>query len=62
MPAAYSDDLREKALAAVDRGDPKSHVSRVFSISRNTLDLWLKRREVTGSTVPIRHYGSRRCC
>ena len=56
MPAAYSDDLREKALAAVDRGDKKSHVSRAFSISRNTLDLWLKRREVTGSATPIRHY------
>ena len=56
MPAAYSDDLREKAIAAVDRGDKKSHVSRAFSISRNTLDLWLKRREVTGSVAPIRHY------
>ncbi|MEP0949665.1 MULTISPECIES: IS630 transposase-related protein [Cyanophyceae] len=56
MPAAYSDDLREKALAAVDRGDSKSHVSCTFSISRNTLDLWLKRREVMGSAAPIRHY------
>ena len=56
MPAAYSDDLRDKALAAVERGDKKSHVSRAFSISRNTLDLWLKRREVTGSAAPIRHY------
>jgi transposase len=29
---------------------------RAFSISRNTLDLWLKRREATGSVAPIRHY------
>lgn len=49
MPAAYSLDLRLKALAAVDRGEKKSHVSRTLSISRNTLDLWLKRREQTGS-------------
>ena len=49
MPAAYSLDLRLKALAAVDRGEKKSHISRTFSISRNTLDLWLKRREQTGS-------------
>ena len=49
MPAAYSLDLRLKALAAVDRGERKSHVSRTLGISRNTLDLWLKRREQTGS-------------
>jgi len=49
MPAAYSLDLRLKALAAVARGEKKSHVSRTLNISRNTLDLWLKRREQTGS-------------
>ena len=49
MPAAYSLDLRLKALAAVDSGEKKSQVSRVFGISRNTLDLWLKRREQLGS-------------
>jgi len=56
MPAAYSDDLRAKVLAAVDRGEKKSHVSRMFNISRNTLDLWLKRRQKTGKAAPIRHY------
>lgn len=54
MPAPYSVDLRLKAVAAVDRGEPKSHVARVFHISRNTLDLWLKRREQTGSVEPER--------
>lgn len=56
MPAAYSDDLRDKVLAAVDRGEKKSHVSRMFTISRNTLDLWLKRRDATGSASPMRGY------
>lgn len=56
MPTPYSDDLRQKALAAVDRGEGKSQVSRMFTISRNTLDLWLKRREATGSPSAIRHY------
>ena len=51
MPAAYSLDLRQKALAAVDRGEPKSRVSKLFHISRNTLDLWLKRRQATGSAA-----------
>ena len=56
MPTPHSDDLRQKALAAVDRGEGKSQVSRMFTISRNTLDLWLKRREATGSPSAIRHY------
>ena len=54
MPAPYSVDLRVKAVAAVDRGEPKSRVARVFQISRNTLDLWLRRREQTGSVEPVR--------
>lgn len=54
MPAAYSNDLREKALAAVAAGERKSHVSRIFNISRNTLDLWIKRKEATGSVAPRR--------
>ena len=56
MAAPYSDDLRQKALDAIDRGERKSQVSRLFNISRNTLDLWLKRRETTGSCGVIRDY------
>ena len=52
MPSPYSLDLRQKALAAVDQGAKTSDVSRMFNISRNTLDLWLKRREQTGSAAP----------
>ena len=52
MPASYSLDLRQKAIAAVDRGEKKSQVSRTFNISRNTLDLWLKRRDETGTVAP----------
>lgn len=52
MPAPYSLDLRQKAVEAVDRGEPKSHVCKTLNISRNTLDLWLKRREETGSVAP----------
>lgn len=43
MPAPYSEDLRQKAIAAVKRGERKTTVSRMLNISRNTLDLWLKR-------------------
>ena len=55
MPKTYSLDLRKKATAAVDRGEKKSHVSKTFNISRNTLDLWLKLREETGSVAAKRY-------
>lgn len=48
MPAPYSYDLRTKAIEAVQRGEGKSAVCRMLKISRNTLDLWLKRKEETG--------------
>jgi transposase len=61
MPAPYSYDLRQKAITAVKHGERKSDVSRMLNISRNTLDLWLKREEQTGDCQAITHYqqGSR---
>jgi hypothetical protein len=56
MPAAYSDDLRAKVVAAIDRGERKSHISQMFNISRDTLDRWLKRREMTGSVNAAQGY------
>ncbi|WP_041763457.1 helix-turn-helix domain-containing protein [[Leptolyngbya] sp. PCC 7376] len=49
MPAAYSDDLRRKALAAVERGIPKKDVCDMFNISRSSLSLWIQRLRHTGS-------------
>ena len=56
MPAPYSEDFCQKAIAAVERGERKIEVSRMFNISRNTLDQWLKRQEQTGSCEAITHY------
>lgn len=56
MPKAYSQDLREKAIAAIDRGVPKSEVITMFNISRDSLDRWLKRRSETGSIQVIQGY------
>jgi len=53
MPAPYSYDLRTKAIEAVQRGERKSAVCRMLKISRNTLDLWLKREEETGDYQAI---------
>jgi transposase len=53
MPTPYSYDLRTKAIEAVQRGERKSAVCRMLKISRNTLDLWLKRQEETGDYLCI---------
>lgn len=52
MPAPYSYDLRKKAIEAVKRGQRKTDVCSLLKISRNTLDLWLKRSEQTGDIRP----------
>jgi transposase len=52
MPAPYSYDLRKKAIEAVKRGQRKTDVCRLLQISRNTLDLWLKRVSETGDIRP----------
>ncbi|WP_319418980.1 IS630 transposase-related protein [Pleurocapsa sp. FMAR1] len=53
MPAPYSYDLREKAINAVKRGEKKIVVCRLMKISRNTLDLWLRRERETGDFQAI---------
>jgi transposase len=61
MSAPYSQDFRQKAIEAVKRGERKIDVCRMLDISRNTLDLWLKRQEQTGSCAAITDFqqGSR---
>lgn len=61
MPAPYSYDLRQKAIEAVKGGERKTEVCRMLNISRNTLDLWLKREEQTGDYQAITNFqtGSR---
>ena len=56
MAAPYSEDMRHKAIAAVKRGEGKTDVSKMFGISRNTLDLWLKREAETGDCRAITNY------
>ena len=56
MPAPYSNDLRQKAINAVERGERKTDVSQMLNISRNTLDLWLKRKEIVGNYRAITAY------
>jgi transposase len=49
---AYSLDLREAALAAVDRGTPRSEVAAAFGVAPATLKRWLRLRRQTGALRP----------
>ena len=49
MAKAYSYDLRQKVLNAIELdGMKKSEASQIFNISRNTINLWFQRRATTG--------------
>jgi transposase len=53
MAKPYSQDFRKKVIAAIEMdGRKKGEVSEIFNISRNTIDLWLKRKEQTGDLQP----------
>ncbi|HIK11687.1 MAG TPA: helix-turn-helix domain-containing protein [Oscillatoriaceae cyanobacterium M33_DOE_052] len=53
MPKPYSYEMRQQVIQSIlVNGMNKSEASRVFQISRNTIDLWLKRLEETGDCQP----------
>ena len=56
MPGEYSQDLRERAVAAYEKSKHKSNVCKTFSIARTTLDKWLLLKEETGSLQPRTHH------
>ena len=49
MAGAYSQDLREKALAALASGQKIKAVSEMFDVHRDTLRRWKKQQSETGS-------------
>jgi transposase len=61
MPSPYSEDFRQKAITAVERGEGKTKVARMMNMSRNTLDLWLARKQEVGNCRAITHYHQQGC-
>ncbi|GHO81910.1 hypothetical protein KSD_96810 [Ktedonobacter sp. SOSP1-85] len=45
---AYSQDLRERVLRAVDRGCPRTEIVRLFGISRASIKRYIKQRRENG--------------
>lgn len=56
MGAPYSQDLRRKAIEAVDSGQSRAQVCQVLSLHRNTLSRWLKQYKETGHYQPKEGY------
>ena len=49
---AYSMDLRERVVAAVDRGTPRKEIVRTLGVSEPTIRRYLRLRTETGSLAP----------
>lgn len=49
---AYSQDLREKVLRAVDQGYARGEIVRVFGVSLATIKRYHKQRRETGTVTP----------
>ena len=45
-----SDDIRERALAAIDRGQPVADVAAFCQNDPSTIRRWIRRRMATGSS------------
>jgi transposase len=53
MGAAYSQDLRDRVLAARDRGMKTKQVARVFAVSPAWVRRVMQRRRESGQTTPL---------
>jgi transposase len=49
---AYSIDVREKVLRAVDQGYPRAEIVKLLGVSRATIKRYLKQRRETGIVAP----------
>ena len=52
MTAAYSLDLRERALARKEAGETNREIAAALRISPSCVSKWTKRKRETGSLVP----------
>src|SRR5260370_685600 len=49
---AYSPEVRQRVLHAVDEGTPRDQIIERFHISRATIKRYVKQRRETGSVLP----------
>ena len=56
---AYSEDLRERVLLAVDAGTPHAEIVRLLRVSLATIGRYVRLRREVGSLAAKRHPGMR---
>lgn len=49
---AYSPDLRQRVLHAVDQGQTQAEIAKTFAVSIATIKRYLKQRRETGHVLP----------
>ena len=54
---AYSPDLRQRVLRAVDQGYERTEIIKMFGVSRATIKRYLKQRRETGDVKAKPHPG-----
>ena len=60
MPKPYSQDLRDRVIDAVEKGEmSRRAAARRYAISESVAVKWLKRVERDGSREPVGHGGHR---
>jgi transposase len=60
MPKGYSQDLRDRVIEAVERGEmSRRAAARRYEISESVAIKWLERLERDGSREPVGHGGHR---
>lgn len=58
---AYSDDLRERVIKAVEAGGQSlSQIAETFQVGTTTVDNWMRRRRETGSTAALPWAGGKK--
>jgi transposase len=60
MSRPYSDDLRSRAVAAVDAGMSRHQVAKLFRVGVSSVIRWVQQHRRTGSVSPKAMGGSRR--
>jgi transposase len=58
MPAPYSIDLRQRAIAEVEGGASRREAAEQFGLSPSVVIIWMQRYKATGSIEPRRAGGS----
>jgi transposase len=51
----YSQDLRERAISALEAGETQAEVATRFRIHKSTLEKWWSRWQATGSCAALPH-------